>query len=54
MRIIIDESASFGVLGQTGRGLTEHFDIPVSWNCLRLCDLCRMKQRIVKRLFFEV
>lgn len=36
MRIIIDESASFGVLGQTGRGLTEHFDIPVSWNCWRL------------------
>ena len=36
MRVIIDESASFGVLGQTGRGLTEHFDIPVSWNCLRL------------------
>ncbi|XP_073259547.1 serine palmitoyltransferase 1-like [Porites lutea] len=29
VRIIIDESASFGVLGQTGRGLTENFDIPI-------------------------
>lgn len=30
VRLIIDESASFGVLGQAGRGLTEHFDVPVS------------------------
>jgi len=30
VRLIIDESASFGVLGQTGRGITEHFDVPVS------------------------
>jgi serine palmitoyltransferase len=29
-RIILEESNSFGVLGRTGRGLTEHFDIPVS------------------------
>lgn len=29
VRLIIDESASFGVLGQTGRGLTEHFDVPI-------------------------
>ena len=29
VRLIVDESASFGVLGQTGRGLTEHFDVPV-------------------------
>ncbi|KAJ7386617.1 Serine palmitoyltransferase 1 [Desmophyllum pertusum] len=29
VRLIIDESASFGVLGLTGRGLTEHFDVPV-------------------------
>lgn len=32
VRIFIDESASFGVLGDTGRGITEHFDIPVSIN----------------------
>lgn len=30
VRLIIDESASFGVLGQTGRGITEYFDVPVS------------------------
>lgn len=29
VRLIIDESASFGVLGQAGRGLTEHFDVPI-------------------------
>lgn len=27
-RVILDESLSFGVLGATGRGLTEHFNIP--------------------------
>ena len=31
VRIFIDESASFGVLGHTGRGLTEHFNVPVSY-----------------------
>jgi len=29
-RIIIDESYSFGVLGKTGKGVTEHFDIPAA------------------------
>uniref|UniRef100_A0A7S3ZEB0 Aminotransferase class I/classII large domain-containing protein n=1 Tax=Lotharella globosa TaxID=91324 RepID=A0A7S3ZEB0_9EUKA len=29
-RLILDESFSFGVLGATGRGATEHFGIPVS------------------------
>lgn len=29
VRIFIDESASFGVLGHTGRGLTEHFNVPI-------------------------
>ena len=28
-RILVDESNSIGVLGATGRGLTEHFNIPV-------------------------
>jgi len=28
-RLILDESLSFGVLGKTGRGITEHFGIPV-------------------------
>ncbi|CAB4030958.1 serine palmitoyltransferase 1-like, partial [Paramuricea clavata] len=27
VRILLDESQSFGVLGATGRGLTEHFDV---------------------------
>lgn len=26
----MDESQSFGVLGATGRGVTEHFDVDVS------------------------
>ncbi|XP_031558363.1 serine palmitoyltransferase 1-like [Actinia tenebrosa] len=29
VRLFIDESCSFGVLGTTGRGITEHFDIPI-------------------------
>ena len=29
-RLILDETWSFGVLGDTGRGITELFDIPVS------------------------
>lgn len=29
LRIFIDESISFGVLGKHGRGITEHFDIPI-------------------------
>jgi serine palmitoyltransferase len=29
-RLILDECLSFGVLGKTGRGLTEHFDLPVT------------------------
>ncbi|CAM6110185.1 unnamed protein product [Calypogeia fissa] len=29
-RILVDESNSLGVLGKTGRGITEHFNVPVS------------------------
>ncbi|XP_032232057.1 serine palmitoyltransferase 1 isoform X2 [Nematostella vectensis] len=29
VRILVDESCSFGVLGKTGRGVTEYYDIPV-------------------------
>ncbi|CAB0005469.1 unnamed protein product, partial [Nesidiocoris tenuis] len=31
LRLFIDESISFGTLGQTGRGITEYFDVPVRW-----------------------
>lgn len=30
VRIILDESFSFGVLGKTGRGLTEHLNVPLN------------------------
>lgn len=30
LRIFVEESFSFGVLGKTGRGVTEHFGINVS------------------------
>lgn len=30
LRLILDESVSFGVLGKNGRGITEHMDIKVS------------------------
>ena len=29
-RLILDESISFGTLGNTGRGVTEHFDVDIS------------------------
>ena len=29
-RLILDESMSVGTLGATGRGLTEHFDVPIA------------------------
>ncbi|XP_022863332.1 long chain base biosynthesis protein 1-like, partial [Olea europaea var. sylvestris] len=28
-RVILDESNSFGVLGHSGRGLTEHYKVPI-------------------------
>lgn len=30
VRLFIDESLSFGVLGEHGKGVAEHFNIPVS------------------------
>lgn len=29
VRIFVDETLSFGVLGATGRGITEYLDVPV-------------------------
>ncbi|KAG8181200.1 hypothetical protein JTE90_013170 [Oedothorax gibbosus] len=29
VRLFIDEACSFGVLGETGRGVTEHYNIPI-------------------------
>lgn len=29
-RVVVEESLSLGVLGATGRGISEHFGIPVS------------------------
>jgi serine palmitoyltransferase len=29
VRIFMDESVSFGTLGKTGRGVTEHFNVPI-------------------------
>jgi len=29
-RLCVEESFSFGILGKTGRGITEHFDVPIS------------------------
>lgn len=39
-RVILDESNSFGVLGSTGRGLTEHYGVPVSLVTLSLALSC--------------
>ena len=31
IRLFLEESISFGVLGSNGKGVTEHFGIPVSF-----------------------
>lgn len=36
-RVVLDENNSFGVLGNSGRGLTEYYGIPVS--CLSFLPL---------------
>lgn len=38
-RIMVDESLSLGILGDTGRGITEHFSIPVREISLQVADL---------------
>lgn len=30
-RLILDECQSFGMIGKHGRGVTEYFDVPVSF-----------------------
>jgi serine palmitoyltransferase len=37
-RVLVDESNSIGVLGKTGRGLSEHFNIPVH-HCTQLVTI---------------
>ena len=39
VRLIVEESLSFGALGEHGRGVTEHFSVPVSssWCFMRPC-----------------
>lgn len=39
IRIFIDESMSFGILGKKGRGITEHFNVPVKH--ISMCILKR-------------
>lgn len=38
VRVFVDESYSFGVLGSNGRGISEHYGIPVSTNCKSQCN----------------
>jgi len=37
-RILLDESNSFGVLGSSGRGVTEHYGVPVYICTEKLCS----------------
>ena len=39
MRIFLEETMSFGVLGATGRGVTEHFEISPDHIDLIACSL---------------
>lgn len=38
-RLILDESHSFGVLGKTGRGLTELYNVPATEHMIRIVSL---------------
>ena len=40
LRLFVDESLSFGVLGATGRGLTEHFGVTVRYQPHGVRGLC--------------
>jgi hypothetical protein len=35
VRIFMDETVSFGTLGRTGRGVTEHYNVSVSVYCFQ-------------------
>ena len=41
-RIFLDETFSIGVIGRTGRGVTEHYNVPVSLDGFSMCR--EMKQ----------
>lgn len=43
VRIFLEESMSFGVLGEHGRGVTEHFGVNVSTQ-LELNKICILAQ----------
>ena len=49
----MDESLSFGVLGKTGRGVTEHFGIPVGivvrWNIAMWVGICCREETVSKQ-----
>ena len=34
MRLFVDETISFGTLGSSGKGVTEHFGVTVSGQCI--------------------
>ena len=46
--IILEESISFGVLGCTGKGATEHFNVPVSKLLLFVCFTIGLCYRLKK------
>lgn len=49
LRIFIDESISFGVLGKTGRGVTEYFGISVR---IKVISFYRQSKKGQKAQFF--
>lgn len=50
VRIFLEESMSFGVLGEHGRGVTEHFGVNVS-ECVRAAFTAAESRR---RFFFFI
>jgi len=51
VRIFLEESLSFGVLGEHGRGITEHFGINVS---AIFCAFFDVNKRFVQKQFAQL
>ena len=48
-RVILEESHSFGVLGKSGRGLAEHYGVPVSILLRLILNMFRCETKTKKK-----
>lgn len=53
LRIFIDESISFGVLGSNGKGITEYFNVNVSGGCIHYLFRFIFKLMLIFKTIFN-